>query len=122
MPTEREGWLFIMATQEEIIAEVEELGRMTPEQEVMLYNISLRQEELGREPTNMLLERMEANADIQALIDRELLTYQLYDHGGAGAHKVVNLIVTLKGVRYCIIYGDEIVQNRKVDAAGRLRK
>lgn len=110
-----------MATQEEIIAEVEELGRLTPAQEVMLYNISLRQEELGREPTNMLLEKMEANPDIQALIDRELLTYQLYDHGGTGAHKVVNLIVTLKGVRYCITYGDEIVEMRKVDAAGRRR-
>lgn len=107
-----------MATEEEIRAEVEELGRMTPEQEVLLYNVALRQEELGREPTNMLLEKMEANADIQALIKRELMTYQLYDHGGAGAHKVVNLIVTLKGVRYCIMYGDEIAEMRKVNAAG----
>ena len=43
-----------MATEAEILAEVEELGRMTPEQEVLLYNIALRQEELGREPTHML--------------------------------------------------------------------
>ena len=107
-----------MATEEEIRAEVEELGRMSDAQEVLLYNIALRQEELGREPTNMLLERLKANADLQALIERELLTYQLYDHGGAGAHKVVNLIVTLKGVRYCIMYGDEIVEMRKVNAAG----
>lgn len=107
-----------MATEEEIRAEVEELGRMSDAQEVLLYNIALRQEELGREPTNMLLERLEANADLQALIERELLTYQLYDHGGAGAHKVVNLIVTLKGVRYCIMFGDEIVEKRKFDSAG----
>ena len=107
-----------MATEEEIRAEVDELGRMSTAQEVMLYNISLRQEELGREPTNMLLEKMQANDDIQALLDRELLTYQLYDHGGEGAPKVVNLIVTLKGLRYCIIFGDEIVKNRKVNAAG----
>ena len=107
-----------MATEEEIRAEVEELGRMTPDQEVLLYNIALRQEELGREPTNMLLEKMEANSDIQALLERELLTYQLYDHGGEGAYKVVNLIVTLKGVRYCIIYGDEIAEMRKINAAG----
>lgn len=107
-----------MATEEEIRAEVEELGRMSDEQEILLYNIALRQEELGREPTNMLFERMEANQDIQALLERELLTYQLYDHGGAGAPKVVNLIVTLKGVRYCIIFGDEIVEKRKINAAG----
>lgn len=107
-----------MATEEEIRAEVEELGRMTPEQEVLLYNISLRQEELGREPTHMLYEKMLENEDITALIERELLTYQLYDHGGPNAPKVVNLIVTLKGVRYCIIYGDEIFEMRKVNVIG----
>ncbi len=110
-----------MATEAEILAEVEEKGRMTPSQEVMLYNISLRQEELGREPTIMLLEKMQANEDFQALIERELLTYQLYDHGGENAPKVVNLIVTLKGLRYCIMFGDEIVEMRKINTAG-LRK
>ena len=107
-----------MATEAEILAEVEELGRMTTEQEVMLYNISLRQEELGREPTIMFYEKMQSHPDIQALIERELLTYQLYDHGGENAPKVVNLIVTLKGVRYCIMFGDEIVEPRKINAAG----
>ena len=107
-----------MATEAEIMAEVEELGRMTDHQEVLLYNVSLRQEELGREPTIMLLEAMEANEDLQALIERELLTYQLYDHGGENAPKVVNLIVTLKGIRYCIMFGDEIVEKRKFNAAG----
>lgn len=107
-----------MATEEEIRAEVEELGRMTLEQEVLLYNIALRQEELGREPTNMLYEKMLANEDIVALLERELLTYQLYDHGGPNAPKVVNLIVTLKGTRYCIIYGDEIHEMRKMNVMG----
>ena len=107
-----------MATEAEIMAEVEELGRMSDDQEVLLYNISLRQEELGREPTNMLHEKMKANADIQALIERELLTYQLYNHGGEGVPEVVNLIVTLKGIRYCIMFGDEIVEKRKINAAG----
>ena len=111
-----------MATEEEIRAEVEELGRMTPKQENLLYNIALRQEELGREPTHMLYEKMLANEDIMPLIDRELLTYQLYDHGGPNAPKVVNLIVTLKGVRYCIIYGDEIYEKRKYNSAGAVRK
>ena len=107
-----------MATEEEIRAEVEELGRLTDAQENMLYNIALRQEELGREPTHMLYEKMQTNEDVQALVKRELLTYQLYDHGGEGAPKVINLIVTLKGTRYCIIFGDEISQRRKFDAAG----
>lgn len=100
------------------MAEVEELGRMSTEQEVLLYNIALRQEELGREPTVMLHEKLQANADLQALIERELLTYQLYDHGGESARKVVNLIVTLKGTRYCIMFADEIVENRKLNTAG----
>ncbi len=110
-----------MATEEEIRAEVEELGRLTAAQEDMLYNIALRQEELGREPTHMLFEKMQNHEDVQALIERELLTYQLYDHGGEGAPKVVNLIVTLKGTRYCIIFGDEISQRRRYNAAGSLR-
>ena len=110
-----------MATEEDIRAEIEELGRLTTQQEVMLYNIALRQEELGREPTHMLYEKMLENEDIKPLLEREFLTYELYDHGGEGAHKVVNLIVTLKGTRYCIMFGDEIVQNRKVDAAGMKR-
>lgn len=118
MATENET----QAEVEKIKAEVEELGRLTDSQEVMLYNIALRQEELGREPTNMLLEKMEANQDIQALLAREYLTYQLYNHGGQGAHQVVNLIVTLKGVRYCIVYGDEIVEKRFYDTAGNRRQ
>ena len=111
-----------MATEAEIMAEIEELGRLSDDQEVLLYNVSLRQEELGREPTNMLLEKMQANADIQALIEREYMTYQLYDHGGENAPKVVNLIVSLKGIRYCIMFGDEIVEKRKVNAAGMRKK
>ena len=111
-----------MATSEEIRAEVAELGRLTQDQEQILYSISLRQEELGRQPTIMLREKLDSNPIYQGLIDREMLTYQLYDHGGEGAPKVVSLIVTLKGMRYCIEYGDEIYGQRKFDAAGNLRK
>lgn len=106
-----------MATEEEIAAE----GRLTPEQEVILYNIALRQDELGRQQTNVLLERVENDPVYQELFDRELLTYQLYDFGKEGTPKVVNLIVTLKGTRYCIMYADEIEPNRRWDVAGRLR-
>lgn len=111
-----------MATEEEIRAEVEELGRLTAEQEQILYNITLRQEELGRQPTIMLLEKFENNPLYQPMLDRELLTYDVYDHGGEDAPKVASLIVTLKGTRYCIMYGDEIEPLRPVDPAGRTRK
>ena len=62
-----------MATEEEIRAE----GRVSTEQEVILYNIALRQDELGREPTNVLWSKIENDPIYQELFDRELLTYQL---------------------------------------------
>ena len=111
-----------MATSEEIRAEVAKLGRLTQDQEQILYSISLRQEELGRQPTVMLRDKVDSDPIYQGLLDREMLTYQLYDHGGEGAPKVVNLIVTLKGMRYCFEYGDEIYAQCKFDAVGNPRK
>ena len=106
-----------MATKEEIAAE----GRISPEQEDVLYNIALRQDELGREQTNVLLSKIENDPFYQEMFDRELLTYQTYDHGKEGAPVVASLIVTLKGMRYCIMYGDEIEPRRKFDTSGRYR-
>ena len=106
-----------MATEEEIRAE----GRVSTEQEVLLYNIALRQEELGREPTNVIWDKIKDDPMYTELFDRELLTYQLYDHGKPGVPVVASLIVTLKGTRYCIIYGDEIEPMRPFDTAGRRR-
>ena len=106
-----------MATEEEIRAE----KRLSEEQELILYNIALRQDELGREPTNVLLSKIENNPVYQEMVDRELLTYQVYDHGGEGVPKVASLIVTLKGMRYCIMYGDEIEPKRPYDTAGNRR-
>ena len=110
-----------MSTEAEIIAEIEELGRLTEEQEDILYNIALRQEELGRQPTIMLREKVDGSPIYQPMIDREVLTYQLYNHGGACSHEVVNLIVTLKGMRYVILHSDELSLRRKVDPAGNYR-
>ena len=106
-----------MATEEEIRAE----GRVGKEQEVLLYNIALRQDELGREPTNVLWYKIKDDPMYTELFDRELLTYQLYDHGRPGVPVVASLIVTLKGMRYCIIYGNEIEPMRPYDTAGRRR-
>lgn len=99
-------------TEADIKAEVEELGRLTVEQEDILYNISLRQEELGRQPTNVLLETVVDSPVYKPMFDRELLTYDVYNYGGEGSHVVCNLIVTLKGMRYCILFGEEINARR----------
>ena len=102
-----------MATEQEILAEVEELGRMTPEQEDILYAISLRQDELGRQQTNKFYKDVVGSPIYQPLIDRELLTFETYNHGATNDHAVVNLIVTLKGTRYCIMFSDEINERLK---------
>ena len=107
-----------MATEEEIRAE----GRLSKEQEILLYNITLRQDELGREPTNVIWDKIKDEPMYTELFDRELLTYQLYDHGKPGVPIVASLIVTLKGTRYCIMYGDEIEPLWPYDTAGRRRE
>lgn len=108
-----------MATNEEILNEVEELGRLSVEQEDILYNISLKQDELGREPVNMLLEKVQGSPVYEPMIEREFLTYDIFNHGGK--HEVACLYVTLKGLRYCIVYGDEISERRILNPAGAPR-
>ena len=105
-----------MATEDEILAEIEELGRLTEEQEDILYNISLKQDELGRQSTNMVLSKIQGSPVYQPMIDREFLTFDVFNHGGR--HEIACLYVTLKGLRYCIMFGDEIHGRRKVDPAG----
>lgn len=103
-------------------AEIEELGRMTTEQELVLYNIALRQDELGRQQTNMLLSKIVDDPVFQPLIDRELLTYEVFNHSKkASAHAIASLYVTLKGMRYCIMFADEIAEARPYDVAGVLK-
>lgn len=105
-----------MATEAEILAEIEELGRLTEEQENILYNICLKQEELGRESTNMLLEKVVDSPIYQPMIDREYLTYEVFNHGTK--HEIACLYVTLKGTRYCILFADELSPRRKLNPAG----
>ena len=108
-----------MATEDEIREEVERLGRLTPAQEDILYTIALKQDELGREATNILLEKVEGSEVYQPMLDREFLTYEVFNKGGK--HEIACLYVTLKGVRYCIMYGDEISPRRRLDPAGSPR-
>ncbi|MDO4291560.1 MAG: hypothetical protein Q4C41_10085 [Eggerthellaceae bacterium] len=105
-----------MATEEEIRAEIEELGRLTEEQENILYNIALKQDELGRESTNLLLEKVVDDPIYQPMVDREYLTYDVFNHGSK--HEIACLYVTLKGMRYCIMHADEIAPRRRLNPAG----
>lgn len=105
-----------MATEDEIRAEIAELGRLTEEQEDILYNISLKQDELGRQATNLLLEKVIDSPVYQPMIDREYLTYDVFNHGTK--HEIASLYVTLKGMRYCIMFADELSPRRPLNPAG----
>lgn len=105
-----------MATEDEIRAEIAELGRLTEEQEDILYNITLKQDELGRQSTNMLLEKVVDSPIYQPMIDREYLTYEVFNHGTK--HEIASLYVTLKGTRYCIMFADELSPRRALNPAG----
>lgn len=105
-----------MVSKEEILVEVGKMGRLTPEQEDILYNISLKQDELGREPSNILLSKVKDSPIYQPMLDREFMTYDVFNQGGR--HEVACLYVTLKGLRYCMVYGDELASRRKLNPAG----
>ena len=112
------GYFEIGPDEEKVLKDVEENGRFTKEQDLILYNITLRQEELGRESTNMLLSKVKDSPVYQPMIDREYLTYEVFNYGTDGSHAIVSLYVTLKGLRYCILFGDEIAPTRKLNPAG----
>ncbi len=105
-----------MATEEEILAEIEQLGRLTPKQEDILYSISLKQDELGRESTNLLLSKVKGNPLYESMIEREYLTYDVFNHGTK--HEIACLYVTLKGLRYCVMHSDELSARRRMNPAG----
>ena len=105
-----------MATEEEIRSEVLELGRLSAEQENILYNICLKQDELGRESTNILLDQVIDNPVYQPMLDRSYLTYDVFNHGSK--HEIACLYATLKGLRYCILFGEELSKRRKLNPAG----
>lgn len=110
-----------MSFDDEILAE----GRLGEDQELMLYNMSLRQTSQraagGREGTHMLLSRVEADPVYREMIDRGLLESKLYGQGDV-ASAAVTLLVTQKGLRYCVLYSNEIEPRRAYDVAGVQRE
>lgn len=105
-----------MMTDEEILAE----ERLSDEQEVVLYNIALRQDDMRTQSTDMLLSQLDSSPFYQEMIEREFLTYTT--NGGGASSVVANLRVTAKGLRYCVLRSEEIEPKRAHDVAGVLRK
>lgn len=106
---------------EDIAADVEANGRMSEKQEDILFTLALKQDELGRQSTNILFSKIKNDPMYQEMFKREYLTYQLFNYGGDGSHAICSLYVTLKGQRYAIMFGDEIDERREVDCAGRVK-
>ena len=106
---------------DEILAE----GRLGEDQELMLYNMSLRQTSQraagGREGTHMLVSRVEGNPTYQEMIERGLLDCKVYGQG-ADSSAAATLIVTQKGLRYCVLFADEIEPKRAYNVAGVQRE
>ena len=111
----------IAALDVEILAE-ERLGE---DQELMLYNMSLRQTSQraagGHEGTHVLVSRIENDPAYRQMIDRGLLECRLYGSGGS-ATAAATLMVTQKGLRYCVLFAGEIEPRRTYDVAGVRRE
>ena len=112
------GYFEIGEDEQKILDEIEELGRLNAHQEDILYNITLRQDELGRTSTNMMWSKIKDDPTYTEMFKREFLTYELFNHGGDGKHAIASLYVTYKGLRYCILFGEEIAPRRKLNPAG----
>ena len=110
-----------MSLDEEILAE----ARLGEDRELILYNMSLRQTSQraagGRVGTHMLASKIERDPRYQEMIDRGFLDYKIYGQGG-GATDAAMLVVTNKGLRYCVLYADEIEPRRAYDISGVRRE
>ncbi len=100
-------------------------GRLDENQELMLYNMSLRQTSQraagGREGTHVLLSKFEGNPTYQEMVERGLLDCKMYGQGVDASTAAVTLLVTRKGLRYCVLYAEEIEPKRAYDVSGRQR-
>lgn len=112
------GYFQIGPDEQKILDEVEVMGRLNEKQEDILYNITLKQDELGRTSTNMMWSKIKDDPTYTEMFEREYMTYELFNNAGEGKHAICSLYVTNKGLRYCIIFGDELSPRRKLNPAG----
>ena len=81
--------------------------RLSEKQEIILYRISILQDEQGRRSSMMLKDKMMADETYTQLLDLEYLTYEQY---GEGPDAVAQIIITLKGERYLYDHLDDVHQ------------
>ncbi len=80
---------------------------LNDKQKIILYRIAIRQDEQDRK-SNLLPKTKMLESDIyKDLLDLGYLTYQEF---GEGDEAIVNLIITLEGMRYCYDNIDEIAE------------
>ena len=79
-------------------------GRLSEKQEIILYRLSILQDEQGRQSSMMMKDKLMSDSTYKELLDLEYLTYEQY---GEGDEAVANLIITLKGQRYLYDHLDE---------------
>ena len=108
----------VRADEKIILDEIEELGRLSKEEEDLLYTIALRQDELGRKPTNMLLSKLMSDDVYKNMLEREYITYEVFDNLGNSDRKIASIYVTLKGMRYCVLLADELSAQLDYNPAG----
>ena len=74
------------------------MAELTEKQQLILYNLAIRQDEQGRETTHIMMSELETSDLYQDLFELEYLTYATF---GEGEKAIAQIIVTLKGERYC---------------------
>ena len=75
--------------------------RLSEKQEIILYRLSILQDEQGRQSSMKLKSEIMSDPFYTELLDLEYLTFEQY---GEGPDAIASLIVTLKGQRY--LYND----------------
>ena len=78
---------------------------LSEKQKIILYRLSILQDEQGRQSSMVPKATLLADPTYKELLDLEFLTYEQY---GEGDDAIANIIVTLKGSRYCYDHLDEV--------------
>jgi len=79
--------------------------QLSDKQKSILYRIAIRQDEQGRQPSNIMMKQLLASSLYTDLFDLEYLTYEKM---GEGEKAIAGLYVTLKGLRYCAENSQEL--------------
>ncbi|WP_139652529.1 hypothetical protein [Raoultibacter phocaeensis] len=89
-----------MPNEENIQSDVE-TPRLTDKQENVLFNLAMRQDDYGWEPTNMLLHDLESNTMLMDMAEKGFIDYSVINPGGT--REIASLCATMKGIRHCAL-------------------